>query len=56
MTINSIETIVIADRLYNVEQIAQATMGVNSIVDDAQDSSDLARNLKLIISPPSSNV
>lgn len=27
---------VISDRLYNVEQIALASMGVNSIVDDEQ--------------------
>lgn len=27
---------VISDRLYNVEQIALASMGPNSIIDDAQ--------------------
>lgn len=31
-----ISNFVISDRLYNVEQIALASMGPNSIIDDAQ--------------------
>jgi len=45
-------TTVIADRLYNVEQIAISSMGRNSIVDDAQpDNYNLANKLRLSISP-----
>eukprot|EP01041_Mallomonas_annulata_P001438 gene1438-2768_t len=44
----------ICDRLYNVEQIAEASMGLNSILNDAQLDDNLARRLRLTISPPSS--
>jgi hypothetical protein len=46
---------VISDRLYNVEQIALASMGANSVIDDAQKDSDLARRLSLAVSPIASN-
>lgn len=36
LTTTGISGSVISDRLYNVEQIALASMGPNSIVDDAQ--------------------
>lgn len=49
------ETAAINDRLYNVEQIAEAAMGKNSIINDAQSSDDLAVRLQLAISPPVSN-
>jgi len=45
---------IIADRLYNVEHIAEASMGKNSILNDAQLDGDLAKRLRLTISPPTS--
>jgi hypothetical protein len=42
-----INNMIISDRLYNVEQIALASMGKESIVDDYQKDTDLARRLSL---------
>lgn len=44
----------IADRLYNVESIAQASMGENSVVDDKQNS-QLTKLLHLTVAPNGSN-
>lgn len=42
----------IADRLYNVEQIALSSIGANSILDDLQTSTNPANELRLLIRPP----
>ena len=42
----------IADRLYNVEQIALSSIGPNSILDDSQNSKNTADELRLLIRPP----
>jgi hypothetical protein len=42
----------ISDRLYNVEQIALASIGPNSILEDSQESSNTANSLRLLIRPP----
>jgi hypothetical protein len=47
---------VVGDRLYNVEQIAIASMGENSVYDDSQRSMDLASRIRLVLSPPAANV
>lgn len=46
---------VIADRLYNVEQIAIASMGPDSVIDDFQSNNNLANNIRLTISPKDAN-
>lgn len=42
---------VIADRVYNVKSIAVASMGEESIIDEAQPDTDVARRLHLGVAP-----
>lgn len=46
---------IISDRLYNLKSIAIASMGDKSIIDDHQNSKDLANSINLIVSPIQSN-
>eukprot|EP01035_Chromulina_nebulosa_P017399 gene17399-22948_t len=43
---------VITERLYNVEQIAMAAMGENSIIDDYQPGYDITKNIRLVLASP----
>jgi len=47
---------IIADRLANVESIARASIGLNSVVESKQPDTDLARRLHVVLSPPGGDI
>ena len=47
---------IIADRLKNVESIARASIGFNSVVESKQPDTDFARRLHVVLSPPGGDI